>query len=176
MLTDVDVQNWVLCTLFFFFFSVIKFNVCYLQITNFSFFLFLKLWINFTSQDHKNLLFLMKVTTAVIFKNKEITSLLFVFSFHSKARIFSYLTIDDGEIFPGNLACTHRGTMKKLTTGENLLSEMSQYFDFLAKNAENSIGLWTSPYLDAWGLGLMVTHAIPCISKVDNRCVVNLYF
>ena len=87
----------------------------------------------------------------------------------SQARIFSYLTQDDGELFPGKLACDHRGSMKKLMSGENLISEMMNYFDFLARNAKNSEGLWTSPYLDAWGLGLMVTHAIPCISKVDGR-------
>ena len=58
--------------------------------------------------------------------------------------------------------------MKKLVTGENLISQMRNYFDFLSLNAKNSEGLWTSPYLDAWGLGLMVTHAIPCISKLNG--------
>lgn len=48
---------------------------------------------------------------------------------------------------------------------------MHDYFDFLSLNAKNSEGLWTSPYLDAWGLGLMVTHAIPCISKADGKWV-----
>ena len=86
-----------------------------------------------------------------------------------QARIFSYLTIDDGEVFPGRLACDHRGSMKKLTSGENLISEMSNYFDFLSSNAKNTEGLWTSPYLDAWGLGLMVTYVVACISKVDGR-------
>ncbi len=47
--------------------------------------------------------------------------------------------------------------------------QMSNYFDFLGRNVKKSEGLWTSPYLDAWGLGLMVTHAIPCISRVDGR-------
>ena len=45
---------------------------------------------------------------------------------------------------------------------------MSNYFNFLSRSAKNSNGLWTSPYLDAFGLGLMVTHAIPCISEVDG--------
>ncbi len=57
-------------------------------------------------------------------------------------------------------------------TGENLISQMSNYFDFLGTNVKKSEGLWTSPYLDAWGLGLMVTHAIPCISQVDGRLAV----
>ena len=63
--------------------------------------------------------------------------------------------------------------MKKLMTGENLISKMNNYFDFLGRSVKKSEGLWTSPYLDAWGLGLMVTHAIPCISKVNGRYVLN---
>ena len=59
--------------------------------------------------------------------------------------------------------------MRKLTSGENLISEMSNYFEFLSSNAVNRDGgLWTSPYLDAWGLGLLITHTIPCFTK-DGR-------
>ncbi len=86
-----------------------------------------------------------------------------------QARIFSYLAIDEGEVFPGRLACTHRGSLRKLMVGENLISQMSSYYDFLSRNAKTSEGIWTSPYLDALGLGLMVTYAIPCISKVSGR-------
>ena len=55
--------------------------------------------------------------------------------------------------------------------GENLITQMDNYFNFLAGSAKNRKGLWTSPYLDAFGLGLMVTHAIPCISSVDGTYV-----
>lgn len=84
---------------------------------------------------------------------------------HFQARIFSYLIKDDAEEFPGKLACDHRGSMVKLTIGENLISQMNNYFDFLSSNAKSTEPLWTSPYLDAWGLGLMVTYAVPVISK-----------
>ncbi|XP_002735490.2 VWFA and cache domain-containing protein 1-like [Saccoglossus kowalevskii] len=88
-----------------------------------------------------------------------------------KARIFSYLTIDDGEEFPGRLACENRGSMKKLLSGNNLISQMNNYFEFLSSNTEGTQGLWTSPYLDAWGLGLMVTVAIPAVSKISNKVI-----
>ncbi|ELU06451.1 hypothetical protein CAPTEDRAFT_215114 [Capitella teleta] len=88
-----------------------------------------------------------------------------------QARIFSYLTVDEGEQFPGHLSCHHRGSLKKLNHGENLISQMGNYFDFLSRNARNSKGLWTAPYLDDWGLGLMVTYAMPCISHVDNSTI-----
>jgi len=55
--------------------------------------------------------------------------------------------------------------MKKLHTGENLISEMSNYFNFLSSIAITDQGLWTSPYLDNGGLGVMVTHAIPIVSN-----------
>lgn len=61
--------------------------------------------------------------------------------------------------------------MKKLFSGENLISEMSDYFNFLSSNAMSDTGLWTSPYLDAGGLGVMVTHAIPIISKKYHELV-----
>ncbi|PAA92856.1 hypothetical protein BOX15_Mlig015658g4 [Macrostomum lignano] len=84
------------------------------------------------------------------------------------ARIFSYLIKDDGQMFPGALACNHSGSLRKLEDGENLISRMDNYFDFLARVAQNSKGLWTSPYIDAFGLGTMVTHAVPVISTIDT--------
>ena len=54
-------------------------------------------------------------------------------------------------------------------SGENLISQMSNYFEFLSQNAEPTEALWTSPYLDAWGLGIMLTHAIPVNSKITGK-------
>ncbi|XP_030839369.1 voltage-dependent calcium channel subunit alpha-2/delta-3-like [Strongylocentrotus purpuratus] len=88
-----------------------------------------------------------------------------------RARIFSYLTKDDGEEFPGKLACDHRGNMRKLQNGEDLISQMDDYFKFLSNNSLNTDGLWTAPYLDSWGLGLMVTIAIPAISQVTGSVI-----
>lgn len=88
---------------------------------------------------------------------------------HLQARVFSYLIVEDAEIFPGKLACDHNGSMKKLVTGENLISQMSNYYEFLSSNAFTTSGLWTSPYLDAWGLGLMLTYAVPVTSKITGK-------
>ncbi|PVD23318.1 hypothetical protein C0Q70_16586 [Pomacea canaliculata] len=87
------------------------------------------------------------------------------------ARVFSYLIVEDAEIFPGKLACDHNGSMKKLVTGENLISQMSNYYEFLSSNAFTTSGLWTSPYLDAWGLGLMLTYAVPVTSKITGKYI-----
>ena len=92
-----------------------------------------------------------------------------IFSHVFQTRIFSYLIKEDAEIFPGRLACRHGGSLLKLTSGENLISQMSNYFEFLSSNAEPTQALWTSPYLDAWGLGIMLTHAIPVNSKITGK-------
>jgi hypothetical protein len=85
------------------------------------------------------------------------------------------LTKDEGEALPGRLSCKNRGYLEKLMNGENLISKMHQYFEFLAKSSKNSEGLWTSPYIDAWGLGLLVTHAVPAITK-SGKYVIRPFF
>ncbi|VEL17173.1 unnamed protein product [Protopolystoma xenopodis] len=89
------------------------------------------------------------------------------------ARIFSYLIKDEAELFPGQLACNQGGHMSKLVSGENILSQLSDYFHYLSRAASvrESEGLWTSPYLDAFGLGLVVTHAIPAISRREQKTI-----
>lgn len=69
------------------------------------------------------------------------------------------------------MACDHNGSILKLETGENLITQMSNYFEFLSAIAVTESALWTSPYLDAWGLGLMITHAVPITSKKTGKCV-----
>ena len=87
-----------------------------------------------------------------------------------KARIFSYLTIDEGEQLPGHLACDNDGSFKKLQDGENLISKMSNYYEFLSSNTyTKEYGLWTSPYIDSGGLGLTITFAVPAVSKRNKK-------
>ena len=89
-----------------------------------------------------------------------------------QTRIFSYLTVNDGEEFPGKLACENDGFMKKLVDSEDIISQMQDYFSFLASNTISiSNTTWTAPYVDALGLGLMVTVAIPVQSKITNKWV-----
>ena len=89
-----------------------------------------------------------------------------------KARIFSYLTIDDGEQLPGFLASENDGSYRKLADGENLISKMNNYYEFLSSSTyTQEHGLWTSPYIDSGGLGLTITYAVPAVSKVDKKLI-----
>ncbi|CAF0942065.1 unnamed protein product [Adineta steineri] len=89
--------------------------------------------------------------------------------FHPRARIFSYLVKDNGQIFPGKLACENDGHFAILNDGENLINKMFNYFDFLSKASLSINGSWTSQYIDQWGLGVMLTYAIPVTSNIDGR-------
>ncbi|OWA52215.1 putative Voltage-dependent calcium channel subunit alpha-2/delta-2 [Hypsibius exemplaris] len=88
-----------------------------------------------------------------------------------KARIFSFLTVDDGEIFPGKLSCMNDGVMVRLSDGEDLINKMRPYFDYLSQRTMEWDGLWTAPYLDAWGLGVAITYAVPAVSKITGRTI-----
>ncbi|XP_055337137.1 uncharacterized protein LOC129587423 isoform X2 [Paramacrobiotus metropolitanus] len=70
-----------------------------------------------------------------------------------RARIFSFLTVDEGEVFPGNLSCSNNGVMMRLTDGEDLINNMKPYFTDLAERTMDWPGLWTAPYVDALGIG-----------------------
>lgn len=89
--------------------------------------------------------------------------------FSPRARIFSYLVKDNGQIFPGKLACDNGGHFTILNDGENLINKMFNYFDYLSKASLSINGSWTSQYIDQWGLGVMLTYAIPVTSNIDGR-------
>ncbi|CAF0843774.1 unnamed protein product [Adineta ricciae] len=91
--------------------------------------------------------------------------------FHPRARVFSYLVKDNGQIFPGKLACENDGHFTILNDGENLINKMFNYFDYLSKASLGTNGSWTSQYIDQWGLGIMLTYAIPVISNIDGRLI-----
>lgn len=87
-----------------------------------------------------------------------------------RARIFSYLTKDGGELLPGKLACDNKGSFKKLDDGENLISKMNNYYEFLSYSTyTKEHGIWTSPYIDSGGLGLTITYAVPAVSKKNKK-------
>lgn len=67
------------------------------------------------------------------------------------------------------LACENNGHFAILNDGENLINKMFNYFDYLSKASLSVNGSWTSQYIDQWGLGVMLTYAIPVTSNIDGR-------
>ena len=72
-------------------------------------------------------------------------------------------------MLPGRLACYNQGAMAKVTSDIDIFGQMAPYFRFLEASSGARDPIWTSPYLDKTGLGLMVTYAIPVYSNVTNR-------
>ena len=88
-----------------------------------------------------------------------------------QAHLFTFLTQESyrSEQLPGQLACNNQGAMATITRDTELFQQMGPYFRFLEASTGAEEPLWTSPYLDKAGLGLMVTIAVPVFSNVSSK-------
>lgn len=97
----------------------------------------------------------------------------------SRRRTFSYListsreaepTSDDGQELPGYVACANQGTFAYVPAGRDVVSTLQPYFDFLlATTITKQDVFWSAPYVDAFGLGVMVTVAVPVKNSAGSR-------
>jgi hypothetical protein len=77
----------------------------------------------------------------------------------TRAHIFAYSMGSGADTTkPRAIACANEGLWASV--GDDPLAEMSQYFEFLATGVAQNAVRWTAPYVDAFGLGWMVTAAI----------------
>ena len=85
--------------------------------------------------------------------------------------MFTFLTTDQpsDQVLPGELACDNEGAMAVVSSDENVIEQMTPYFSFLAVGSGQRQALWTSPYVDGAGTGLLVTVAVPVYSNVTDR-------
>ena len=88
-----------------------------------------------------------------------------------QAHLFTFLTYNkhSSQMLPGRLACYNQGAMAKVTENTEVFRQMAPYFRFLEASSGARDPIWTSPYLDKAGLGLMVTYAVPVYSNITNR-------
>eukprot|EP00117_Sycon_ciliatum_P025971 scpid28085/ scgid5481/ VWFA and cache domain-containing protein 1 len=69
-------------------------------------------------------------------------------------------TGNQGSELPGRMACEHDGLYLRLPSTDNIRHQMSPYFSYLSRLTladESKAGHLTSPYVDATGLGRIVT-------------------
>ncbi|KAJ1551442.1 hypothetical protein HK096_011012 [Nowakowskiella sp. JEL0078] len=82
-----------------------------------------------------------------------------------RASIFTFTIGTDitsaGNTETKNLACANKGVWAKINQGEDPFISMSAYFKFLALGTANRNVIWTTPYEDDFGLGLVTTAAQP---------------
>lgn len=88
-------------------------------------------------------------------------------------RIFSYILGDQADpSIPSKIACNNTGTMNQIREGGDLKTTMVKYYEYFgATQAE----IWSAPYIDAFGLGLMITRSVPVFDFSDIDPITGLY-
>uniref|UniRef100_A0A6B2L1C9 VWFA domain-containing protein n=1 Tax=Arcella intermedia TaxID=1963864 RepID=A0A6B2L1C9_9EUKA len=77
------------------------------------------------------------------------------------AKIFTYsLGAQAAVLLPKAIACANNGVWAQINDGGDLSSQMGNYYNYLASSIINRTrAVWTEPYVDASGAGLVVTVA-----------------
>ena len=77
-----------------------------------------------------------------------------------KVRIFTYsMGTEADHALPQQIACDNGGIWALMSNGEDPLTHMSRYYQYLAAGVHSGLPRWTTPYEDAFGLGTLVTVA-----------------
>ena len=80
------------------------------------------------------------------------------FGNQQEARIFTFsMSSGSDDTRPRRIACANGGVWAKIADGENPLNKMTGYYNFLASGIDSTTVRWTTPYIDSFGLGRMVT-------------------
>jgi voltage-dependent calcium channel alpha-2/delta-3 len=66
-----------------------------------------------------------------------------------------------------DIACDNKGAYTFIEDGGNLRTKMQSYYQVFGATANANI-FWTAPYLDASGLGMMVTAALPAYETLNE--------
>lgn len=67
-----------------------------------------------------------------------------------------------------DIACRNKGAYTFIEDGGNLRTKMQSYYQVFGATAAANI-FWTAPYLDASGLGMMVTAALPTYDSSSQQ-------
>eukprot|EP00761_Pharyngomonas_kirbyi_P005291 gb/GECH01005296.1/.p1 GENE.gb/GECH01005296.1/~~gb/GECH01005296.1/.p1 ORF type:complete len:1239 (+),score=289.74 gb/GECH01005296.1/:1-3717(+) len=87
-------------------------------------------------------------------------------------RIFSfYLKIEesanreDPKYLARHLSCDTGGIMTEIDYDQSLLDQIKPYLNFFTQAQKSTELIWTSPYVDASGLGVLITAAVPLFDE-----------
>ena len=73
-------------------------------------------------------------------------------------------------MYATEVACAGRGSRQRIDTNRigAIRDQAMGYFDYLEQSTRPNSVIWTAPYVDAFGLGELVTIARPVIIE-NNR-------
>ena len=60
-----------------------------------------------------------------------------------------------------SLSCKYKGILFHIEEPINILDELMNYYVFLAEGTNITEPIWSEPYIDAFGLGKIVTVSMP---------------
>ncbi|XP_064627789.1 voltage-dependent calcium channel subunit alpha-2/delta-2-like [Lineus longissimus] len=85
--------------------------------------------------------------------------------------IFSFVTKSDEQNIPFHqeLTCQNRGMAVAIVDDDAIFKQMSPYFNNININSSAGDVVWTSPYIDKSGLGLMLSAAAPVYSNKTGK-------
>ncbi|EGD73941.1 hypothetical protein PTSG_05636 [Salpingoeca rosetta] len=77
----------------------------------------------------------------------------------------------DGDELPGTVACSAKGTYTYVYSDRGLYQTMGDYFDYITRSTDIAGLAWSAPYIDALGLGLLMTVSVPVLDPDTNDVV-----
>lgn len=95
------------------------------------------------------------------------------FLWHQQAHLFTFVTSSEEDTsdrsLPGRLACRNNAALTIIENNTDIFQQMAPYFDFIEESSGARQAVWTSPYVDDSGLGLMMTVAVPVYSNISGE-------
>lgn len=71
------------------------------------------------------------------------------------------------------LSCKYNGMTFLQNDDDSLMDKFENYFTYLADGANTRYPIWSEPYIDAFGLGEVVTISMPAyFSDHNNRTII----
>jgi len=86
-------------------------------------------------------------------------------------RTFTFSILPRDRTYAAEVACAGDGAREELNNERRgaIRDQSMGYFDFLEQSTRSEEVIWTSPYVDNFGLGLLLTLGRPVITP-DGRC------
>ena len=86
-------------------------------------------------------------------------------------RTFTFSILPKDRTYAAEVACAGNGAREELNNERRgaIRDQSMGYFDYLEQSTRSEEVIWTSPYVDNFGLGLILTLGRPVITP-DGRC------
>ena len=93
-----------------------------------------------------------------------------VFFYARQIRTFTFSILPRNTIYAIEVACAGRGARQQVDSSRRgaIREQAMGYFDYVEQSTRPTSVIWTSPYVDAFGLGELVTIAQPVVIE-NNR-------